>query len=199
MRWWTALILSALLHEPTVTLAATISSFPSEDGTSSVAVLAGDIVPGDAGRLEQQIEQERMAGRPIHLLRLSSRGGQLQASAEVALVVRRHNLTTVVPANQGCASGCFLIFAAGVRKIVESGGLVGVHAAAEAGRETEVSRNVTRLVADVLRSLSVPDVVLRKMLETPHNRVTWLCPDELRAMGAQLSPVRPTPGCSLRR
>jgi hypothetical protein len=118
----------------------------------------------------------------------------------LADVIRGARLTTVVPANHRCASGCVTLLAAGVEKIVESGAMVGVHAAAENGRETEASRRVTLVQAKIFRALAVPETVIDKMLTTPHNRITWLCPSELRAMNAQLmSPVVAPPGCSLRR
>ena len=179
--------------------AAAVKVTPSE-GQDSIMSLIGDIEPGDAARMRDALEQAQKSGRPVRLLRLSSNGGQFQASLEVADVIRGHRLTTVVPANHRCASGCVTLLAAGLEKIVESGALVGVHAAAENGRETEASRKVTQIQAQVFRVLSVPDAVIEKMIATPHNQIAWLCPSELRAMGAQLRPpVVAPPGCSFRR
>lgn len=77
--------------------------------------LSGAIELGDPGRLEQFLADR---GNPkITTVVLNSPGGWLVNATEIARILRRMQVTTVVDARTAiCASACTVLFAAGVRR-----------------------------------------------------------------------------------
>lgn len=97
-------------------------------------------------------------------------------------IVRLHASVFVGEASE-CSSACFLLFAAGSRRIVRPDALIGVHSVSENGEETEGSMAVTVEMARDLAGLGVPPAIIGKLVQTPPGRATWLTASDLTSMG----------------
>ena len=93
-------------------------------------------------------------------------------------------MSTNVGQNATCASACFLIFAAGETKYAFVRARIGVHGASENGTG---SRRGTKAMAHIAEQLDVPESIIRRMVNTPPNDVTWLSLNDLRLMGADIN------------
>lgn len=65
--------------------------------------------------------------RGVRVVALDSPGGSLDAALLIGKDIRRRGLSTRVPTGALCASSCPLLLAAGIERVVERGGSVGVH------------------------------------------------------------------------
>jgi len=146
--------------------------------------ISGNIAPGDADLLQTRIKEANDAGKPVTSVRLNSAGGNLLEGARLADVVRSAKVSTNVGQNATCASACFLVFAAGETKYAYVRARIGVHGASENGTE---SRKATKAMARIAEELDVPESIIRRMVNTPPNDVTWLSLNDLRLMGADIN------------
>jgi hypothetical protein len=166
--------------------AASISAVDSKDGKTRID-LVGEIIPGDADTLKLAIQKANNAGRVVVTIRLNSKGGNLIESAEVAGIVRQGKIATSVQSNSECASGCFIIFAAGHEKYAHYTAQIGVHGASdENGQETAQSNAATVGMARVVKELGVPASIVGKMVVTPPDQMVWLTVDDLRLMETKM-------------
>jgi hypothetical protein len=148
--------------------------------------LNGDILDGDAGRLEMLLTH----GQPVKGLRLNSPGGQVSAGIKLADVTRKFGLLTFVGNGDRCASIRVLIFAAGVLRGHLSTGAIGVHSVTTyaqgpdgPGAEGTEAMAISTELARLYRFYGTPDSIIGKMVTTPGDQVTWLKTDELTAGG----------------
>ncbi len=98
-----------------VSLAATLTSYISKKG-NVVAVLTGEIVPGDMDQLQQIIRSPMLKEE---LSQLSASTLQAETSwrgAKLAEAIRFAKMTSVVPNGSAYASTCLIAFAAGADK-----------------------------------------------------------------------------------
>jgi hypothetical protein len=133
----------SVLASSEIAPAASISAVDSKDGKTRID-LVGEIVPGDANVLRSLIQKANDASRVVVTIRLNSQGGNLVESAIIADIVRKGKIATSIQNNSVCASGCFIIFAAGHEKYAHYTAQIGVHGASdEAGQETIQSNAAT--------------------------------------------------------
>lgn len=156
------------------------------DKGSIVAI--GEIQPGDDEKLHRFVAG--LPGKTILIgVALSSPGGDLLEGVRLATTIRNTHLTTA--AVDVCASACFLMFAAGVRRIASSDARIGVHSVSYRGAEiTESQRAVTTKMARKAVELDVPAAVVSKLETTPADDMAWLTPDDLRSMNVELVSTR---------
>ena len=115
---------------------------------------------------------------------MTSPGGNLREGVRLAETIKASDLETGVV--DQCASACFLMFAAGKSKFVIDDAEVGVHSASmTGGRETTESQAITTLMARAASDYGVPASIIGKMVTTPPDKMAWLTPEDLKAMGAQ--------------
>jgi hypothetical protein len=185
--WPRAAVLSASIFACSeIAVAATISAVDSKDGKTRLD-LVGDITPGDADQLKFAIQKANNANRVVITIRLNSKGGNLLESVKIADIIRNGKISTSVLSNSQCASGCFVIFAAGQEKFAHYTAQIGVHGASdEKGTETVQSNAATVGMARVVKELGVPANIVGKMVVTPPDQMVWLTVDDLRSMETKM-------------
>ena len=177
------LVIAGLALSPSIAAAAEITSSNLKDDTIEISI-SGNIAAGDAELLRTRIKAATDAGKLVTSVRLNSEGGSLLEGARLADVVKSTKVSTNVGQNATCASACFLIFAAGETKYAYVRARIGVHGASENGAE---SRKATKAMARIAEELDVPSSIIRRMVNTPPNDVTWLSLNDLRLMGADIN------------
>jgi TPR repeat protein len=180
MRRWATGALAALIVGHATQLQAADFKLEKQDGKTRL-LLTGKIMPGDAGKFAAVVKSAKSKGDTVTVVVLSSPGGSGPDSVKIAKAVREAKMTTSVPADAVCASGCFIIFAGGTDRTAEPTARIGVHAAGQGGRETDASRRHTREIAHVLKSFGVPTHITDKLIMTPHKDITAISADELRS------------------
>ena len=152
--------------------------------------LDGEIVGGDTRRLYDAVTAEQAKGIKIVSLLLNSSGGSIDESYDLAMFVDGMGLATGVAVKHKCLSACTTVLAAGVKRYIAMGSLVGVHSAAtskvgddgkvEEGSGTEDADASTTTLewARVMKSYGTPDTIIVKMITTPADKMTWLTIDD---------------------
>jgi hypothetical protein len=169
------------------------------DGNPGAVVIGavGEIIPGDLDRLLAHAGGLPPTARVLGFA-LDSPGGNLVEAEKIAYLVRSLQTIVFVVGQARCASACFLIFAAGAKRIFEVTALIGVHSASEAGRETAGSMAVTTAMARDAAALGVPPGIIGKMVTTQPGQMEWLTQRDLVSMGVQViqpdAPASPVHG-----
>ena len=177
-----ALIGSGLALSVSIAAAAELKSISLADDRVEISI-SGKIESGDADLVAARIKAATDAGKLVTSVRLNSDGGNLLEGVRMAAVVRSAKVATNVGQNATCASACFLVFAAGDAKFAYVHARIGVHGASEDGNE---SRKATVAMARIAEELTVPSSIIRRMVNTPPNDMTWLSLNDLRLMGADI-------------
>jgi hypothetical protein len=103
---------------------------------SGVSVLAGEgeILAGDAARLEAALNLVTRDSRGNKILFLNSPGGMVQEALMMSRIIETNRVTTVVPPGYVCASACAqILFIAGAFRMVIDGGKLGLHSCSREG------------------------------------------------------------------
>jgi hypothetical protein len=174
---------------------AAIKSIPGKD-RRVVIEISGQIAEGDADVFIDAVKEANAAGKVVESVQLNSTGGRLFEGAKLAAAIKVAKISTTVAQGAVCASACFLAFAAGERKFVGYGALIGVHKASDkGGRETAASGEATRLMARFAKELGVPYLIISRMLSTPSKEIGWLDLQDLQSMRVSMVgnpvPTRP--------
>lgn len=158
----------------------------------TIVLLNGELAEGDAGRLRDIVRASIGSGRPVSGIRLNAPapGGNLLEGARLAAVIGNAKIATVVVSGATCAGACFLAFAAGNQKFVSVSAMVGAPGAAD--KTGQQAAGEIPSVVRVVRELGLLDAIVDKMLNTREDKIVWLTPDDLRAMGATIT-GRPAP------
>ncbi len=189
----------ALVLTPSAGQAMNFTFDPLEGKPNRGAIIAkGDIQPGDDEKLHGFVAA--LPGNTVLSgILLSSPGGSLMEGVRMATTIRNTGLTTAAIGT--CASACFLMFAAGTRKLALDGARIGVHSASIEGVETTGSQAVTTQMARQAADLGVPPAIIGKMVTTAAGDIAWLSQDDLRSMSVELVSARHAgyePGSPLR-
>jgi hypothetical protein len=111
----------------TTALAMDFSILPMPDGLHAVFA-NGDIVAGDAERLRialQSADRDHFGNKDIAL---NSGGGLVREALAIVALMDQDKITTIVPPGATCASACAqIVFLAGVHRVVQDGGRLGMH------------------------------------------------------------------------
>jgi hypothetical protein len=78
-----------------------------------------------------------------------------------------------------------MVWAAARNRLLSApSGMIGVHQGGDAsGAPRDSSDDAVNVkMAEILRILDVPPAVIGKMITTPHDKVAWVNPDDLRGM-----------------
>lgn len=151
-------------------------------------VATGRVEPGDSEKLYRLV-----AGLPgttvLISVALSSPGGDLLEGVRLATTIRNTRLTTT--ASDVCAAACFLMFAAGTRRIASEDARLGVQNISYRGAYVTASQaEVTARVTSKAIELNVPIAIVRKLEATPADDMAWLTQNDLRSMGVELVDTR---------
>jgi ATP-dependent protease ClpP protease subunit len=150
--------------------------------------ISGQIAAGDSDAFIIAVKQATAAGKTIENVQLDSAGGKLIEGAKLAAAIRENKISTSVGQGAVCASACFLAFAAGDRKFVDTGAQIGVHKASDkGGRETVLSGAATLSMAHFAKDLGVPSAIIDRMVMTPPKQIAWLNSRDLQSMGVTMA------------
>lgn len=178
----------ASLSEPTPAPAprqrpVTPASYPPPTPPSRNVRIEGEITEATIAQFDASILKDPN----IDTVVLDSPGGVVIASRDLAMRIRRLHLTTIVPANAECASACFMVFAAGERRIAGPSARIGIHSASYHGEEDRDTLAVSTLMARQCGVFGVPNAILGKMIMEPGGgEVTWLSAADLRSMQVEI-------------
>jgi len=185
-RWGIAVcgfVTAGLALSVSIAAAAEIKSVNLKDDSVEISI-SGKIASGDADLVAARVKAATDAGKSVTSVRLNSDGGSLLEGVRLAAIVRSAKLSTNVGQNATCASACFLVFAAGDTKFAYVHARIGVHGASE--EDGNESRKATVAMARIAEELTVPSSIIRRMVNTPPNDMTWLSLNDLRSMGADI-------------
>jgi hypothetical protein len=174
--------------------AASFTTAVSEAG-QTIVLLDGRIERGDGTKLALIVTALDNQGRAVSTLYLNSPGGSGHDDREMAALVRRFKISTIVADGAVCVSACFTVFAAGHRKLAGYHVQIGVHRTSQNGKETDASVAATAENAKIIRELGVPPAIVDKLMQTPPDRVAWLTPGDLQSMNVAITGMlrRPVP------
>lgn len=161
------------------------------DATSSAVFLSGPIEPNDGATLRFLIQEARQKGVPVQFVVLNSPGGSVKGGADLAIVIRDHQISVAVLDGATCASACFMPFAAGKNKVVIAGARIGVHSASIGGLEPDQAKSTTVNIARFLHEFGVPEAILGRLVRTAPGEMGWLTAAELTAMQSVVVPRQP--------
>ncbi len=161
------------------------SAIPLDDSGKVLIAAVGEIVPGDLDRLAAYVGTLPAADRIVGFA-LDSPGGNVVEASKIADAIRLAQATVGVMGQAKCASACFLIFAAGGRRLAETTALIGVHSASEAGAETQTSMAMTTVMAREAATLGVPPGIIGRMVSAAPGQMEWLTQRDLMSMGVLL-------------
>ncbi|CAM3051597.1 hypothetical protein [Vibrio rarus] len=90
--------------------------------------IEGEIVPSDYVSFKKIIKQERKKVFPLHVIQLSSPGGDLETAIKIASYVSKQSpFTTIIGSNDKCVSACAIIFFSAKYPISIDNNAVGLH------------------------------------------------------------------------
>jgi hypothetical protein len=146
-------------------------------GAEMGLLLRGEIVQGDADRLEKALDIA-IAQYPDHRMRaiaLDSPGGLVDEAIKMANLIHKRGLAVMVPDKASCVSACVLMFAAGSDQVVSTAGRLGVHGISNGeGQQDSTALAATTNLAKLYADLGVPASVIGRMVVTPPEKITWL-------------------------
>ncbi|WP_265499517.1 COG3904 family protein [Paracoccus beibuensis] len=154
--------------------------------------IVGQIAPGDADRFAAWMDRVRPQAR---LVALDSSGGSVADAVAIGRTIRAAGFATQVGDGAVCLSACPYIFAGGVDRQVERGGVVGVHQH-YFGQNTVLPAflavgDLQRAQAGVMDYLVEMDVDLRLMthaLRTPPSDINILTPELMTELNLTTPP-----------
>jgi hypothetical protein len=184
------MLLTALISREASALAT--YSVETVSGSPDIVIrLTGEIEPGDYQRFIRFGLHPLMSGRRLLALSLNSEGGNVSEALNFVRAVKGLGLKTVVDTGSVCASACFLIFAAGIEKLVDPTAIIAVHSVFDSiWGETATAKSVTVDGARVAASLGVPPTIIGRMVITPPSGSAILTRRELKLMGVHFLPPR---------
>ncbi|MBV8094802.1 MAG: hypothetical protein JO110_16565, partial [Acetobacteraceae bacterium] len=125
----------------------------------------------------------------IIAIALNSPGGSIVEAAKLARVIRREGVPVIVPSGGGCASACFLMFAAAQKKVAAADAVIGVHSASLLGHENLLTMGFTTAMARSAAEYGVPAAIIGRMVQTPPGTLARLTHQELASMGVIILPA----------
>ena len=157
--------------------AADISVHNARAGTPAVVSIVGEIDPDDGDRFSSLVER-----LPNAIVGLASPGGNMLASLQIGEIVRQRRFATIVPDEMTCASGCALIWIAGVRRYVANTAKIGFHSAYDpVAREQSGLGN--EIISTYLAKLGLSYEAILYMTSASPTDMRWLHSDDARRLG----------------
>ena len=162
---------------------------------SGIAI-EGNIQPGDYVKFRKIVKEGEGKGTIVHL---ASRGGDLLEAMKIGRLIRRLRYATFGPLdfdgnkvslikvdkqNLTCASSCFFLLSAGIKR---NGTVVGIHRPylpeqryreIGANDAMDANRKVKVLVEKYLEDMNVPIRYAEEMYFTPRDKMHWLSIEE---------------------
>ena len=152
---------------------------PSQGDT---LLLSGDIVQGDATRLEVRIVADE-----VRKITFNSGGGDIAEAVAIGRLIRENLIATEVPYGSECHSACVFAFAGGVVRMAP--GTIGIHSfysddfigSGDFADASEVYNEVSVILEVYLEEMRIPDDLLDHIKRVPHDEISILGPEEREA------------------
>lgn len=132
-----------------------------------------------SGKIDEHASQHfaELVDDDVETVFVSGPGGYLLESYQIALMIQQHRLATMVPAGSSCASGCTLIWSAGVPRTLGPASRLGVHCGREGGADV-CSDPVNEAMAKALRNVDAPPLLIARQGRMKME-MTWITEAEL--------------------
>jgi hypothetical protein len=154
-----------------------------------IVVAKGLVVHGDVDRLAAalKVADRDASGRAV--VALDSLGGLVDEALELAALMEREKVATVVRAGASCASACAqVMFLGGNPRTVEQGGRLGLHSCSHAADHT-AALLCNDVMARVAEARGAPYGTLMAFMQmTPPGEVRWLDAEDADCWGLTLWP-----------
>ena len=157
---------------------------PAKDGLNAQAHrndlsirITGVIGPGTYHRFMDELRRKQPS-----VVMVDGPGGRVLEAMMIGTEIRRRGISTVLPGNHSCASACALIYLSGAKRYIGPQASIGLHSAANHGRDDESG---TTMMARYLSGMGVPSAIVKKMAATPSSGIRWLTAAEQRTLGLQ--------------
>lgn len=164
----------------------------SSQSGESYLLLEGDIVRGDAERLEELLVSGRADSR---LIAFNSPGGSLWEGVLLGTQLRYRGFSTYVRPNEKCLSACMFAFIGGERRTVYPGGELGGHQF-YGGTDRSTSQSATQYSTSQLfkfsREMGVSVEAMEIASSTPPDDMHVFSPDELSKFNLNVPHKRET-------
>ena len=155
--------------------------------TIDIIELKGAIEVGDLDRLQEMAQPARKKAGPVIGLTMNSRGGDVAEADRISQFIAQKGWDVAVGARNICASACFLILAAGRRKLVHEDAYVGIHGASnKQGQQDQGAMAATTFMARAFKRLGVPENLVGRMVATPPDKMAWLRANDLLPMKVEI-------------
>ena len=158
-----------------------------------VVVARGVIEAGDAQRLRQALAAADRDAAGHRQLVLESLGGNVAEAFAIAEVMAAERVTTRVRAGKSCASACaVIVFAAGIYRVVDEGGRLGIHTCYD--RSGARSTSCNEIIANAAQKHGVPFIATFTLMQlTAPGSVRWLDAENAACWRLSRDPA-PPPG-----
>ncbi|OCX64565.1 hypothetical protein BFP70_11065 [Thioclava sp. SK-1] len=165
-------------------------------GTGTELTLTGQIAPGDAARITDELTLRAETGQPVTQIALDSTGGSVQDALDIGRIVRDSGIGTRVDSGAICLSACPYLFAGGITRSVATDGKIGVHqhyfgknAILPAFMAVEDVQRGQANVMGYLLEMGIDPAVMEPAMRTAPNRIYLLTPEELRRFALTTTPA----------
>jgi hypothetical protein len=179
--------------------AMTFGSFPVNinDDSRIIISMTGQIDLGDYAKFVDVFRNLPEDTVVIGFL-LNSPGGNIAAALKITEAIKGQHIGTMVAPDSQCASACFLIFAAGERKVASNRSFIGVHSLTtiNVGEDDSAKSSTVDVARYCSTELKIPPDIIGKMVSTPASSIYQLSIADLTEMGVDISddgPPSPSP------
>lgn len=176
-----------LLAASFCTKVATAAEFSRHKQDSGVVLIgvSGEIVEHDDDKFLRMID-----GVERGIIVLDSPGGSLFPAINMGRAIRSRGLTTLVPDNGVCASGCAMMWLGGTKRFVSSTARIGFHAAyTESFGFASESGSGNAIVGSYYASLGLKDEAIYYLTSSGPGDMFWIDADKARELGIELTVV----------
>jgi len=120
---------------------------------------------------------------------LNSPGGKIAEALKITEAINGPHIGTMVAPDSQCASACFLIFAAGERKVASTRSFIGVHSLTtiNVGEDDSAKSSTVDVARYCSTELKIPSDIIGKMVSTPASSISQLSIADLTEMGLEVS------------
>lgn len=175
--------------------------FTNDDGYGGKSkfptpVMVGPIKNGDNIKLIEFLKVNKKYFEAHNGIRLSSLGGDIEEAFKIAETIKNtYELIHITPQTGRCASACFIIFSAAVRREAKSN-LIGIHRPylnhqtmrASSITDAEKSQDyISSKTSSFLNKNGVPKYIIEILFSKSSNEIYWLNDSDLEKIG-EMSP-----------
>jgi hypothetical protein len=170
--------------------AMTFGSIPANNGDNSRIIISmtGEIGLGDYSKFIKVFRNLPEDAVVVGFL-LNSPGGNIGEALKITEALKGQHVGTMVAPDSQCASACFLIFAAGERKVASNRSFIGVHSlrTINVGEDDSAKSSTVDIARYCSTELKIPADIIGKMVSTPADSIYRLAPAELAEMGVVIT------------